>query len=102
MNRQSEGPSTQPRLFPWKTSTTLDSGPTSTALKHRGTVEQVINRQCGNFSLSPANGLQRYINMAEQDTRSVPELFAAATNWTCDECGADCEEECEEDCEHGC
>ena len=40
--------------------------------------------------------------MAEQDTRSVPELFAAATNWTCKECGADCEEECGENCEHDC
>ena len=40
--------------------------------------------------------------MAEQDTRSVDELFAAATNWICEECGADCEEECGENCEHGC
>jgi HEAT repeat protein len=40
--------------------------------------------------------------MAEQDTRSVAELFAAATNWNCDECGASCEEESGENCEHGC
>jgi HEAT repeat protein len=40
--------------------------------------------------------------VAERDSRSVAELFAAATNWTCEECGADCEEECGENCEHGC
>jgi len=40
--------------------------------------------------------------MAEQDKRSVAELFAAATNWICEECGPDCEEECGENCEHGC
>jgi HEAT repeat protein len=40
--------------------------------------------------------------VAEQEVRSVAELFAAATNWTCEECGAGCEEECGENCEHGC
>ena len=40
--------------------------------------------------------------MAEQEVRSVAELCAAATNWTCEKCGADCEEECGENCEHGC
>jgi len=40
--------------------------------------------------------------MAEQDPRSVAELFAAATNWICEECGTGCEEECGENCKHGC
>jgi HEAT repeat protein len=40
--------------------------------------------------------------VAEQEVRSVAELFTAATNWTCEECGASCEEECGENCEHGC
>jgi HEAT repeat protein len=40
--------------------------------------------------------------VAEQEVRSVAELFAAATNWTCDECRAGCEEEFGENCEHGC
>jgi HEAT repeat protein len=41
--------------------------------------------------------------MAEQEVRSVAELFAAATDWSCEECGAGCDDdECGENCEHGC
>lgn len=40
--------------------------------------------------------------MAEQEVRSVAELVAAATDWSCEECGAGCDDECGEVCEHGC
>jgi len=40
--------------------------------------------------------------VAEREIRSVAELFAAATNWTCEECGTDCEQDCGANCEHGC